>query len=490
MGLFAFPTLPCHALRKSWKQFCYLGPVRPECQLQPAQEHAPSFAAMGATLHCSRRSKEASTIEKHHLPVIHPWHMLNLQAGTCRPVFRANFLYEPSAVSSKSVSTFPNPSAGGGAEDKRPKKMLDVESIIAQVSGNCAVSDARSAGLYSICGLALRLRDLFKWEKRLPPWEERSSAEVLEWIGEREELWERIGEDDFSPIRLNGRSYDPFDTDSINRVIAAENLFYGAGYAFSLKPTFFLAFIDSCSRIDGFEVFTLGRELARDLLTLPALSQAGQVVIRAESARLFLWDQIFYVKKSGRFALAWALQECGLPDPKPETVRHHLADIFAAARDVYVYHEIGEMRDATFDPALWREIVSSFPHTPVELLARTLKDLLADTNRDGTLPRLIGERKKAAIGFYVAFIDGLAKAIFPTLRPGFSRFVADADWAALAKIVHEQNRSVAAITQTLSSIVREGKARKDPSWAEKEISRQILDPLQSKKGPDLSPKNG
>jgi len=39
---------------------------------------------------------------------------------------------------------------------------MDVESIIDQVSGNCAVSDARSAGLYPICGLALRLRDLFK----------------------------------------------------------------------------------------------------------------------------------------------------------------------------------------------------------------------------------------------------------------------------------------------------------------------------------------
>jgi hypothetical protein len=361
---------------------------------------------------------------------------------------------------------------------------MDVESIIDQVSANCAVSDARSAGLYSICGLALRLRDLFKWEKGLPPWEERSAPEVLEWIGEREELWERIGDEEFSPIRVNGCSYDPFDTRSINGILAAENLFYGAGYAFSLKPTFFLAFIESRRRIDGFEVFTLGKELARDLLTLPALSQDGQVVIRGDSALLFLWDQISYVKKSGRFALAWALQECGLPDPKPETVRRHLPDLFAAAKDVYVYHEIGEMKDTTFDAALWREIVSSFPHTPVELLARTIKDLLADTNQQGTLPKLIGERKKAAIGLYVAFIDGLATVIFPTLRFGFSHFISEGDWDALAEIVHEGNRAAGGIAKTLSSILREGRAREDLSWAEKKISREILDPLQSKKNPE------
>ncbi len=259
--------------------------------------------------------------------------------------------------------------------------MPDIESIIAQVSGNCTVSDARSAGLYSICGLALRLRDLFKWEKGLPPWEERSAAEVLQWIGEREELW----------------------------------------------------------------------------------------------------DQISYMKKSGRFALACALRECGLPDPEPETVRRHLSEIFEAVSDVYLYHEIGEMKDESFDADLWREIVSSFPHTPVELLARTLKDLLADTNREGTLPRLIRQRKKAPIAFYVAFFDGLAKVAFPTLRAGFSRFIQDGNWEAFAEIVREGNRSVAGLARTLSSIVREGKTRQDPSWTEKEISRQILDPLQDKK---------
>ena len=36
-----------------------------------------------------------------------------------------------------------------------------------QVLRNCHISYARHAGLYSICGLALRLRDLYKWEMGL-----------------------------------------------------------------------------------------------------------------------------------------------------------------------------------------------------------------------------------------------------------------------------------------------------------------------------------
>jgi hypothetical protein len=51
--------------------------------------------------------------------------------------------------------------------------------------------------MYSICGLALRLRDLFKWEKGLPPWEERDSSEVLEWIEAKENTWEQYTENEY-----------------------------------------------------------------------------------------------------------------------------------------------------------------------------------------------------------------------------------------------------------------------------------------------------
>ena len=78
---------------------------------------------------------------------------------------------------------------------------------------------------------------------------------------------------------------------------------YGGGYARSLKPSFFLAEIEDKKEINGITIFVLGEELARDLLTIPALSQDNYIYVRKESARLYLWDQMFYVKNSGRYAL-------------------------------------------------------------------------------------------------------------------------------------------------------------------------------------------
>ena len=300
--------------------------------------------------------------------------------------------------------------------------MHELDQLINQVLQNCEISDSRHAGLYSICGLALRLRDLYKWEKGLAPWDERDSSEILDWIGDKEQNWEDIAENDYNPITLLGRQNDPFDALAINAVLKPYRLFYGAGYARSLKPTFFLATIKNKSHSNGFTVYTLARELARDLLTLPVLSQDNLILLRTDAAKLFVWDQIAFIKKSGRPALQFALQHCGLKDQDSEALRHHLTTIVAAQKDNFIYHEIGEMKDSTFDPQIWRELIAAFPHSPVELLTRGLKDLLADTSPKGTLPYLIKNRKTAGLGLYAAFLDGMPEQLFPELRDAFNHF--------------------------------------------------------------------
>jgi hypothetical protein len=119
-----------------------------------------------------------------------------------------------------------------------------LETVVNQVVHNCNISDARYAGYYSVCGLALRLRDLYKWEKGLDPWVEDEPSKVLEWIGEREDLWEDLTHENFKKITIKGLSYDAFDTKAINRAISYHGLVYGAGYVHSLKPTFFLASLE------------------------------------------------------------------------------------------------------------------------------------------------------------------------------------------------------------------------------------------------------
>ena len=351
------------------------------------------------------------------------------------------------------------------------------QTLTAQVRRNCDISDAAHAGLYSICGLALRLRDLYKWAHGLPPWQEGDPASVLAWIDAQETLWSTLEETAFSPITISGREFEPFDTAGINAELEARGLFYGAGYAYSLKPTFLLAEIDSTARVEGLSVVRLGGEWARDLLTLPAFVQDGAVVYRREAAQLYLWDQILYIKPSGRPALDVALRHFGVPPGPVAALGPHLDAILNRLQDIYVYHECGEQLDAVFDDHLWREIIAAFPHSAVELLARAVKDLLADTHPRGPLRRMVGKRDIVALGCYVAFFDGLGRAMFPELRAAFSTLAATGDWVPMGAAVDAGLASAAGAARRLSDLFTEGKTRDDMKWAADRIQKELIRPL-------------
>jgi hypothetical protein len=357
--------------------------------------------------------------------------------------------------------------------------MLEFDSIIHQVLQNCDISDARHAGLYSVCGLALRLRDLYKWEKGLNPWEEKDSSEVLEWIGNKEKRWEQIAEKDYLKLSIGKRKYDPFDTGGINRVLEPHGLFYGAGYARSLKPTFFLAVIEGKSKTEGYPVYTLDRELARDLFSMPALSQDGFILLRKESAKLLIWDQMLYIGKSGRQALHFALKSCGIKDQRLEALKLNIAKIFEAQRATYIYHEIGEIEDMVFDRNVWREVIGVYSHTAVELLARAVKDLLADTSEYGTLRHFIQKRKTAALAFYVAFFDGLAKKLFPELIESFRQFVQTPDWHIIESAVSIGYHTARRHAEEIITIFEAGKQKQDKNWAQEEIEKRLLPKVES-----------
>ena len=352
--------------------------------------------------------------------------------------------------------------------------MLDIDDITRQVLHNCDISDAYHAGMFSICGLALRLRDLYKWEKGLPVWQESDSSEVLEWIEAKENKWEHYAENGFVELTIKGRKFDPFDTVGINTNLEPHHIFYGAGYARSLKPTFFLAEIAEKTNIGGNIVYTLGRELARDLLTIPALTQDDCVLLRQESARLFLWDSIFYIKKSARPALSFALDCCGLKDHQPKALQRHLATILAVLRETYIYHEIGELNDPVFDRDIWREIIAAFPYSPVEYLARAVKDLLADTNDYGTLRYIVKERKTASLAFYAAFLDGLVRQFFPELLTSFQTFTQTGNWGLIDQAVSSGYKTAKQHAALMTDLYREGVLKNDKKWAETEIQKRLL----------------
>ena len=351
--------------------------------------------------------------------------------------------------------------------------MSDLDRLIRQVRSNCDISDARHAGMFSICGLALRLRDLFKWEKGLAPWEEGDPAEVLEWIGVREDRWETLADSDYANLPLTGTRFDPFDTTGLNRVLEPQGLYYGAGYARGLKPTFFLAVIDSRRQIGRGTIYSLGRELARDLLTLPAMSQGSTILMRDEAARLFLWDQIAYVSPSGRKALAAALDACGLSDHSPGALQHHLGRLLEVQQTIHLHHELGELQDPTFDRGLWQEMIAAFPGTRVEFLVRHVKDFLADTSSSGTLPHICRMRDAAALAFYAVFADSMSKALWPLLFDSIDDFVRTGAWESVENAAAVAREAAGRLAHRIMSLFRDGRDRGDLTRAHVRIDREL-----------------
>ncbi len=364
-----------------------------------------------------------------------------------------------------------------GLDPTSKRNGIELDRIVNQILQNCCICDSRHAGLYSVCGLALRLRDLYKWENGLDPWIEKDSSEILEWIGNKEEEWDRMASEDFVEITILGTPYGAFDAPGINAVLEPHGLFYGAGYAYGARPTFFLATLEDKKEIEGCPVYILGRELARDLLTLPALSQDDSIFIRKESARLFLWNQMFFLKKSGRDALRFALENCGVKGQDLGELRQNLTRISEGEIETYIYHEIGGIKDPVFDPDTWREIIAAFPHTPIELLARTVKDLLADTNEYGTLRHITRARKTTSLGLYVAFLDGLRKELSADLIEAFRHFTRTRNWQSIEQAIAECFKTASYYADAISGIYQEGKEKNDTRWAQSEIQNRLLRPL-------------
>ena len=199
--------------------------------------------------------------------------------------------------------------------------------------------------------------------------------------------------------------------------------------------------------------------------------------MESDHAQYFLWDKIFFINKSGKPALRFALSTYGLKDHSPETLKKNLSKIASAEMETYIYHELGELKDTTFDRTLWQEMVSAFPHTPVELLLRSVKDILADTNPWGRLRYIVRERKAASLAFYVAFYDGLAKVLFPELKEAFEAFLESCNWTVVEKAISAGYEKAKRYAESLRRIYAAGKQKKDMDWAAAEIENRLLAPL-------------
>jgi hypothetical protein len=82
---------------------------------------------------------------------------------------------------------------------------MAASNLIQTIQYNCDISDARDNGIYSICALVLKLRNLYKWEHDIDPWSEPETGDLLDWIEAKENYWDTIVENSFLPIDIGGR---------------------------------------------------------------------------------------------------------------------------------------------------------------------------------------------------------------------------------------------------------------------------------------------
>jgi hypothetical protein len=118
-----------------------------------------------------------------------------------------------------------------------------LKEILPAIRKNCDISNAHYSGLFSICGLFLRLKDQYNWERNNPPWNPTDKDQLLTWIDNKETLWLDCLDSPYKPIRINGRDYNYLNNQVVNQYLLPAGLYYGSGYGRGMNPPFFLGTI-------------------------------------------------------------------------------------------------------------------------------------------------------------------------------------------------------------------------------------------------------
>lgn len=358
---------------------------------------------------------------------------------------------------------------------------MNIEEAVEQVKLNCEISDAKNWGFYTLCVLLLKCRDLYRWERKIEPWKSIDNQDLLDWISEKERRWKALAGEKFRDIKIEGNSYSIFDVEGVNRVLSPKGFIYGAGYAASLRHSFFLGELEEMRRENGHALYVVGRELARDLATSPAMLQESSIFVRKEPARSFLWSKVEEFKTTKKVSLRHAFEDYGMDaqavlEAEPESIKGEIDRISEEELESYVRHEIGEASDRVFPERHWLELVEFFPDTNVERFARSIKDVLGDTNEKGMLKYIIQNEKRGSLSFYVSNLSGLRDAIFPEMKKAYALFRNTGDWSIVENARKAGYRNAQIYAKKLVRMYLTGKKKKEE--CKRRIEEELIDKLK------------
>jgi hypothetical protein len=295
---------------------------------------------------------------------------------------------------------------------------------------NCDVSDARYWGHFSICGLLMRYRDLYRSEQGLDPWSSLPREDIAVWIERKESSWPDLEGRPFRQIAAGDRHFDPFDSDGINEVLNPEGYVYGAGYGMFRKPTFFLGFLKASAEVEGHRVYTSDKEPVRDLLAAPAMLQDRTIYLRLDPLRALLWDAFGRLKQGCDPVLvdAFAAADIAPGRAADRAFTERLDRMTAAYSEVLLWHELSESRERS---PRWKDLIAEADDRKTELILRAIQDLVADTGESGPFRRIIERRDHGALASLIGLTEGYRRVLFPGMREAYRRFVADRNWTIL-----------------------------------------------------------
>jgi hypothetical protein len=333
-----------------------------------------------------------------------------------------------------------------------------MDAVLEDIKFNCDVSDARYWGYFSICGLLMRYRDLFRSERGLEPWSPIAREEIAAWIGRKESRWTGLEDRDLRDLTINGTAYSPFDIDGINQALHADGYVYGAGYGMYLKPTFFLGRARSVAAIEGHTVHTTERELVRDLFTAPAMLREYSIFLRLEPLKALLWDKFTELKPGRGPALSNAFRAYGITPGQP------VSDDFAGQFEqmvlnysgVLLRHELAESQEAV---PQWKDLLTQAGDRNTEHFLRAVKDLVADTSDTGPFRSIVETRDRGALGLSVGLMDGYRRLLFPEVREAYGRFLEDGAWEIVEDTRRYGNTRFMALRQRILELFASGDQR-------------------------------
>jgi hypothetical protein len=312
-------------------------------------------------------------------------------------------------------------------------QLYNLQLLYETVQQNCHISDGLYGQEDGLCVYLLKMRELYRWEKKLPLTEPLSQQAIGEWLIAREQLWDSLEESSFAHLPINQQYYDPFETQAINKILLPQGIIYGAGYGTRCKPSFFIGNLWQQQWRQDIEILIADEEYARELNAPPAMSLRNTIIIRRESVRRSLWERIeeWQWKKPNNH-LAQLLDHYQVE----KDIETALTQMTNDEMENMIAHEIGEIQINHLLGKDWEQMLMALAGSPAERIARGVRDHLADCLV--TLPQLLANEQSAhLLLLYWANLKGMRQALFPSLINALQKIIAEKQPDNLNEIIQK-----------------------------------------------------